>query len=149
MNVNSISHTGVFHIHFFLAILFCIITRSPISAQVKKIDGQTAIPAISQEVYKSITQFYEYDRNIPLNPRVVSEEDYEGANKQKIIFQGINNSQVPALLVMPKDGHLNHPVILIADGLGGEKNWWVDDKSFSLGGLVTKSLIKNGFAVNL
>jgi cephalosporin-C deacetylase-like acetyl esterase len=49
--------------------------------------------------------------------------------------------------MIPKDSLLNHPVVMIVDGYGGAKNWWVDDESFSLGGLVTKALLKSGFAV--
>jgi cephalosporin-C deacetylase-like acetyl esterase len=130
-----------------LGVVLCLITNHTLSAQVKKGDAQAAIPIVNQEVYQSIIQFYEYDGNIPLDARIVSNEDYEGSNKQKIIFKGVNNSQVPSLLIVPKDGQLTHPIVLIADGLGGEKNWWVDDESFSLGGLVTKSLLKKGFAV--
>jgi len=147
MTTNDFTHYRIFHLHIFLAVVLCFITHPPMSAQVRKSDDQSVIPIVNQEVYQSIIQFYEYDRNIPLDARIVSNEDYEGANKQKIIFKGVNNSQVPSLLIVPKDGQLTHPIVLIADGLGGEKNWWVDDESFSLGGLVTKSLLKKGFAV--
>jgi cephalosporin-C deacetylase-like acetyl esterase len=147
MNTNNFTNNRKLYPPIFLAIVLYLLTNPPISAQVKKNDAQTAIPIVNQEVYQSIVQFYEYDRNIPLDAQIVSNENYEGANKQKIIFRGVNNSQVPSLLIVPKDGQLTHPIVLIADGLGGEKNWWVDDKSFSLGGLVTKSLLKKGFAV--
>jgi dienelactone hydrolase len=133
--------------YIFGTITFSIIAITPIQAQVKESDSQSAIPVVNNEVYKAITQFYKYDKDIPLDARIISNEDYEGGNKQKIIFQGVNNSRVPSLLIVPKDGQTKHPIILIADGLGGEKNWWVDDESFSLGGLVTKSLLKKGFAV--
>lgn len=147
MTANNFIRNTIFRSHVFFTIATCFIFHHPISAQVKKTDAQTSIPIVSQEVYHTITQFFEYDRNIPLDARIVSNEEYEGSSKQKIIFQGVNNSRVPSLLIVPKDGQLTHPVILIADGLGGQKEWWVDDESFSLGGLVTKALLKNGFAV--
>lgn len=147
MTANNFMHNTIFRSRNLLMISLCFIIYHPSSAQIKKADTQTSIPVVSQEVYHTVAQFYEYDRNIPLDARIVSNEEYEGANKQKIIFQGVNNSRVPSLLIVPKDGQLTHPVILIADGLGGQKDWWVDDESFSLGGLVTKSLLKNGFAV--
>jgi dienelactone hydrolase len=147
MNTNSFVRNKIFRSPRPLVIVLCFIFYHPISAQIKKTTSQTAFPALSQEVYHAITQFYEYDRNIPLDARIVSNGEYEGASKQKIIFQGVNNSRVPSLLLVPKDGKMTHPVVLIADGLGGQKDWWLDDESFSLGGLVTKSLLKNGFAV--
>jgi hypothetical protein len=129
--------------------LSCIllIAIAPVCAQVKKDDPQAAIPEVNQEVFKLIAQFYEYDPSIPLDSRIVSDELYQGASKQKIVFRGVYNSHVPSMLIVPKDGLAAHPVVLIVDGYGGSKDGWVDDESFSLGGLVTKALLKSGFAI--
>jgi cephalosporin-C deacetylase-like acetyl esterase len=126
---------------FLLAIVYCWTAITPTIAQVKKADAQTDIPLVSNEVYQTIVQFFEYDRNIPLDARIVSKEAFQGANKEKIVFTGVNHSQVPALLIIPKDGKETHPVVLIVDGIEGFKDSW------PLGGLVTKSLLKSGFAV--
>ena len=130
-----------------LTIVYCWIAMTPTIAQVKKADAQAVIPFVSNEVYQSIVQFYEYDRNIPLDARIVSKELFQGANKEKIVFTGVNHSQVPALLIIPKDGAEVHPAVLIVDGIEGFKERWLQDDSWPLGGLVTKSLLKSGFAV--
>ncbi len=124
-----------------------LIANTPVYAQVKKDDPKTEVPEVGQEVFRSIMQFYEYDRSIPLDSRIVSDETYQGASKQKIVFRGVYNSHVPSLLIVPKDSLVAHSVVLIVDGYGGSKDGWVDDESFSLGGLVTKALLKSGFAV--
>jgi dienelactone hydrolase len=150
MKTNSLailSREGKLLLCFLLTILNCWTATTPAIAQVKKADAQTAIPLVSNEVYQTIVQFYEYDRNIPLDARILSEDVYQGANKEKIVFTGVNHSQVPALLIIPKDGAKPHPVVLIADGIDGYKERWVQDESWPLGGLVTKSLLKSGIAV--
>jgi dienelactone hydrolase len=132
---------------FLLTIVYSWTAITPAIAQVKKADAQTAIPVVSKEVYQAIVQFYEYDRNIPLDARIMSKGVFQGANKEKIVFTGVNHSQVPALLIIPKDRAETHPVVLIVDGIDGYKDRWLQDDSWPLGGLVTKSLLKSGFAV--
>lgn len=109
MSANNFRHNSIFLSHILLTIVLCLITCLSVSAQVKKNDAQTTIPVVSQEVYQSIARFYEYDKSISIDDRILSNEKYEGAYKQKIVFQGINNSRVPALLIVPKDGQLTHP----------------------------------------
>ena len=132
---------------FLLTIVNCWTAITPTIAQVKKANAQTALPEVSTEVYQTIIQFYEYDRNIPLDVRIVSKGLFQGANMEKIVFTGVNHSQVPALLFIPKDGAQTHPVVLIVDGIEGYKERWLQDDSWPLGGLVMKSLLKSGFAV--
>jgi len=114
---------------------------------VKKADAQTPVPVVSNEVYQAIAQFYEYDRNIPLDARIISKHDYQGASNEKIVFTGVSHSQVPSFLIIPKDGREKHPIVLIVDGYSGTKERWLQDDSWPLGGLVTKALLKSGFAI--
>jgi dienelactone hydrolase len=150
MSINSftvLTRAGKLLLCYLLTIVYCQTAITPANAQVKKAGAQTAIPVVSNEVYQTIVQFYEYDRNISLDARIISKEMFQGANKEKIVFTGINHSQVPALLIIPKDGAETHPVVLIVDGMDGYKERWLKDDSWPLGGLVTKSLLKSGFAV--
>ena len=150
MKTNSLTiltGSGKLSLCFLLTIVYCWTAIIPSIAQVKKADAQTAIPVVSKEVYQTIVQFYEYDRNIPLDARIVSKEVFLGANKEKIVYTGVNHSQVPALLIIPEDGAETHPVVLIVDGIEGYKERWLQDGSWPLGGLVTKSLLKSGIAV--
>lgn len=132
---------------FFLTCIYCCAFPLLTIAQAKKTDSQTPIPVVSKEVYQTIARFYEYDRNIPLDAHIISKQDYAGANNEKIVFTGVNYSKVPSFLITPKDGKQTHPVVLIVDGYSGTKERWLRDDSWPLGGLVTKALLKSGFAV--
>lgn len=130
-----------------MLIVICSWTPMLTLAQVKKADAQVSLPVVSNEVYQAIAQFYEYDRNISLDAQILSKQEYAGANMERIVFTGVNYSKVPSLLMIPKDGKSRHPVVLIVDGYSGTKERWLQDDSWPLGGLVTKSLLKAGFAV--
>lgn len=136
-----------FQFRLLLTLIYCCTAPVLTIGQVKKIDPQTPIPVVSKEVFQTIARFYEYDRNIPLDARIVSKQDYAGASNEKIVFAGVNYSKVPSFLIIPKDGKDTHPVVLIVDGYSGTKERWLQDDSWPLGGLVTKALLKSGFAV--
>jgi len=136
-----------FQFCFFLTLLYCLVPPALTFAQAKKADTQTPIPGVSNEVFLSIAQFYEYDRNMPLDARIVSKHDYAGASHEKIVFTGVNYSKVPSFLIIPKDGKDKHPVVFIVDGYSGTKERWLQDDSWPQGGLVIKALLKSGFAV--
>jgi dienelactone hydrolase len=130
-----------------LMIIICAWTPSLTLAQVANADAQTPLTGVSKEVFRAIAQFYEYDRSVPLDGHVVSKQDYAGSSQEKIVFTGVNYSKVPSFLLLPNDGKKKHPVVLIVDGYSGTKERWLVDDSWPLGGLVTKSLLKAGFAV--
>jgi dienelactone hydrolase len=144
-NTNYILTTKILSL-IFLSIIFFSTPRVAV-AQVKRADTQMPMKVVSKEVYQAIAQFYEYDRNIPLDARIVSKQDYSGSSMERIVFTGVNYSKVPSFLLIPKDGKDKHPLVLIVDGYSGTKERWLQDDSWPLGGLVTKSLLRNGFAV--
>ncbi len=106
-----------------------------------------SLTVVSDEVFKSIIQFYEYDKEIPLDAKIVANQEFPYGNREKIVFTGINNSRVPSYFISPKDSTKTHPVILIVDGVYGSKERWFDDNSWPKGGLVTKALVNKGFVV--
>jgi dienelactone hydrolase len=130
-----------------LIIFYCFANYSSAVAQVKRGDPNTPLPSISNEVFQTIAQFYEYDRNIPLNARIISTDEFQGSIREKIVFIGVNNSKVPAYLIIPKDEAQTHPIVFLVDGIYGSKERWLDDNSWPKGGLVTKALLRSGFAV--
>lgn len=130
-----------------LIIVYCLANYSPVVAQVKKGDPNTPLPSVSNEVYQTIAQFYEYDRNIPLNARIISTDEFQGSIREKIVFTGVNNSKVPAYLIIPKNETETHPIVFLVDGIYGSKERWLDDNSWPKGGLVTKALLRSGFAI--
>jgi len=102
---------------------------------------------VSNEVFQTIVQFYGYDKNIPLDAKVVAKQELPTGNREKIVFTKINQSRVPSYLVIPKDGAVTHPVVLIVDGIYGSKERWFEDASWPKGGLVTTPLLKSDFAI--
>lgn len=133
---------------YFLLSIYCF-WMAPASAfaQGPKEDVNTNLPMVSDEVFQSIVQFYDYDQDIPLDARVVAKNELAEGIREKIVFTGVNHTKVPAYLVLPKSGVGNYPVILIVDGITGSKERWFDDNSWPKGGLMIKSLLSKGFAV--
>ena len=110
-------------------------------------EAQARLPEVSDVVFESIAQLYEYDRDIPLESRVVRQEELEDGNREKIVFRGVNNSRVPAYLTIPKTEAKEYPVAILIDGLEGSKERWFEDDSWPTGGKMTASLLRAGFAV--
>jgi dienelactone hydrolase len=130
----------------FQTIVFCFI-QLQVVAQVQKPSSQTPLPLVSNEVYQVIAQFLEYDRNIPLDASVISKDEFEGSTKERIVFTGVNNSKVPAYLIIPNDESTTHPIVFLIDGIYGSKERWLEDVSWPKGGLVTKALLNKGYAI--
>ena len=124
-----------------------MITESPCIAQIKITDAHTPIPLVNDDVYHAIAQFLEYDRNIPLDAKIIYKDEFEGSTREKIVFTGVNNSKVPAFLVIPNDNVATHPVVFLIDGIYGSKDRWFQDNSWPKGGLAAKALLNNGFAI--
>ena len=147
MRTKYLSNNLLKKLFLLLLYVYCLMPYSQIAAQVKKADPQMSLPLVSNEVFQTIAQFFEYDRNIPLDAKIISEDEFEGSKKEKIVFTGVNNSKVPAYLIIPNDGGDKHPIVFLVDGIYGSKERWLDDNSWPKGGLVTKALLKNGIAV--
>jgi dienelactone hydrolase len=133
--------------NFLLLISYCLLIFTSTYAQNTKEDTKSILPVVSNEAYQAIVQFYEYDAEIPLEAQIAEKKELPYGNREKIIFTGINQSRVPSYLIIPKDGARYHTVVLIVDGIFGSKERWFDDESWPKGGLVTKALLNNGFAV--
>lgn len=110
-------------------------------------EGAPSHSASTDEAYRSILQFYEYDKQIPLEGRVVEREESPTYIREKIVFNGIRDSRVPGYLGLPKAGSGPFPVVLLIDGINGSKSRWWEDDSWPHGGLATKQLLAAGFAV--
>ena len=133
--------------YFLLMVVYSWISPTHSVAQVEKVDAGPNLQLVNDETYNGIVQFYEYDRNIPLDARIVGKQELPEGNREKVIFTGINHSQVPAYLVIPKSSSDKYPVVLLVDGIYGSKERWFEDESWPRGGLITKGLLKVGFAV--
>ncbi len=132
---------------FVLVCLFVCIGTLSILAQ--SVDKQTELKQllISDEAFQVILQFYQYDKDIPLDAAIVEKLDREEYVREKIVFRGANDYRVPGYLAIPKVGKPPYPCVLQIHGMTLSKSdFWVND-SYHKGNLVTKSLLTEGIAV--
>lgn len=101
---------------------------------------------ISDEAYRTLADFYQYDPQLPLDARVLKKEDAPTYTREKVVFTGGRGDRVPAFVMLPKTGRPPYPLVLLIDGWTGGKDRWWDDDSWPRGGLATKALAAEGFA---
>jgi fermentation-respiration switch protein FrsA (DUF1100 family) len=103
------------------------------------------LPTVGAEAYSTLVQFYEYDRDVPLDARVLERDENEAYIREKIVFRGSHNSRVPGYLSIPALGSPPYPCVLIAHGMGGSKeDWWEPGPDNAS---LTQKLLLAGFAV--
>ena len=110
-------------------------------------DSTLTMQPIGSEAFEVMRQFFNYDQDIPLEASIVERIDRHEYVREKIVFSGPGNSRVPGYLAIPKNGASPYPCVLQLHGIGSSKESWWEDNSFSLGGQLTKELLKSGFAV--
>lgn len=132
--------------NFFIYLTFFVLFFCTYSAQAQEGNSVDLAP-IDSESFEVMSQFFNYDKGIPLEARIVDVSDQENYVIEKIVFQGINNSRVPGYLALPKNGTGPYPCILLLHGIGDSKESWWKDTSFNSGGQLTKQLISSGYAV--
>lgn len=104
------------------------------------------INTVGEEAYKAILQFYQYDKDIPLELRKVERIETDEYIREKVVFIGVNNSKVVGYLATPKAGKPPYPCVLQMHGLTVSKSdFWQEE--YHLGELVTKGLLSAGYAV--
>ena len=72
----------------------------------------TTIEFINAESFEVMSQFFEYDKDIPLEDRIVDKTNESDYIKEKIVFRGINDSRVHGYLALPKNENGPFPCIL-------------------------------------
>ena len=87
------------------------------------------------------------DTNAPLNARVAQRTDTAAFVREKVVFDGLKRTRVPALVAVPKSGPARHPVVVLVDGIGGWKERWWQETSWNRGRILIDSLLSAGFAV--
>jgi dienelactone hydrolase len=104
-------------------------------------------PRISEESFKARLPFFDYDKSIPLEARVVQEWDETGSLRQKIVFRGAQGFLVPGFLEFPKAASKPMPLVLLLHGWSGSKQNWYEDGNYINGGEMRKALLDAGYAV--
>ena len=101
----------------------------------------------STEVFEAVAQFYDYDRATPLQAQVLGTEDFPSHKRERISFAGAEGSRATALLALPKNGTGPFPVVLLLDGVGGQKERWFEADSWPRGAELSEALLSAGFAL--
>ena len=104
-------------------------------------------PRISEEAFKARLPFFDYDKTIPLEGRVVWQRDEAGGTRQKIVFRGAQGFLVPGYLEFPKAGQKPYPLVLCLHGWSGSKEDWYRDSNIISGGEMRKALLGAGCAI--
>ncbi len=126
-----------------LVLIIIFFSSSFLQAQEKT----THLQSINKESFEVMTAFFNYDKNIPLDAKIVENKDHSNYVIEKIVFRGINDSRVPGYLAIPKNANGPFTCILLLHGVGDTKDSWWEENSFNSGGLLTKKLIDSGYAV--
>ena len=104
-------------------------------------------PRISEEAFKARLPFFDYDKSVPLEGRVVSQKDQDHGTRQKIVFRGAQGFLVPGYLEFPKAGRRPFPLVLCLHGWSGSKEDWYQDNNIISGGVMRKALLDAGCAI--
>jgi len=105
------------------------------------------IERLGEEASRAVAQFFEYDRSIPLEARIVAKIDRDDAVREKIVFRGAQGFLVPGYLQLPTGGTAPYPTVLLLHGWSGSKESWWQDGNYISGGNVRRALLAEGFAV--
>jgi predicted esterase len=101
---------------------------------------------LGDEAFQLLKLVYAYDRDIPLEARVVGKQDLSHGTRERIVFR-VGDSWVVAYLGIPKSGSSPYPCVLALHGIGGSKEGWWEQDNFSHGGNLTNALLKQEIAV--
>jgi dienelactone hydrolase len=107
---------------------------------------KSAKQPLGAEAYELLTSFYDYDRDIPLDARVVEKRDRANCVREKIILR-VGDSLVTAYLGIPKTGSPPYPCVLVLHGITASKEAAWDQHYYRSGETIANALLKDGFAV--
>ncbi len=131
-----------FHLH--LALLTVVVASL---AWVGAAQAQRIGKPIGEEAYKILTAFYDYDKEIPLEARVVELKEQETGARRKVVFRSARSFLVPGYLQFPKEGKPPYPCVLLMHGWSGAMDRWWEDGGTISGGDARKALLDKGYAV--
>ncbi|HOX37633.1 MAG TPA: alpha/beta fold hydrolase [Candidatus Brocadiia bacterium] len=103
-------------------------------------------PRISEEAFKARLPFFDYDKGIPLEGRVVRDWRRDDELRQKFVFRGAQGFLVPGYIEFPNKASRPCPLVLLLHGWSGSKEMWFDGRE-NHGNEMRDALLGAGFAV--
>jgi dienelactone hydrolase len=134
-------------VHAALLAMLLVLPLSLPAARWARAEEAQPYPRISEEAFKARLPFFDTDRSIPLEGRVVQEWKKDGMLKQKTVFRGAQGFLVPGYLEFPKDAPKPCPLVLLLHGWSGSKDNWYDDNNIISAGIMRKALLEAGYAI--
>jgi YD repeat-containing protein len=128
-------------------LIFCCLVWCATSALAADNAEPGRLEAVGAEAFEAMSRFYAYDRTIPLEARVVEQNEQEASVREKIIFRGVRGLMVPAYLEIPENQATPVRLILLLHGWSGSKERWWDDGGYISGGNLRKALLADGCGV--
>jgi dienelactone hydrolase len=132
-------------VFFIIIVIFCqFLNEMPSIAQS---DESFKMTPISEEAYYTMTQFFQYDKEIPLSAKIILQEDLSDCTREKIVFNSFKGDRVPGYLAFPKKGQAPYPCILMLHGLDGmgKSSWWKGDSIIDIP--VKEAILSSGYAI--
>jgi dienelactone hydrolase len=126
-------------------ILFSILLLIPEQVAAQN-DAPYIMKPIGAEAFEVLRDFYNYDKTIPLDARIVETQDNPEYVREKIVFRGVRDSRVPGYLAIPKNGKQPYPCVLVLPGAGISKSAFWDPKNVTPY-KCNRQLLSSGFAV--
>jgi cephalosporin-C deacetylase-like acetyl esterase len=133
-------------IALFVLLFLCLGTLSPFPHPQEELT-ELKNRVIGDEAYQAILQFYQYDRDVPLDPVVISRSETDDYMLEKIAFKGTNEFLVPGYFAVPKNGTPPYPCILQLHGMTLSKEVWWERDGWHRGPPLSPKLLADGFAV--
>ena len=129
--------------------LFCVAAVCLFSNPTFSASAEDAVPypRISEEAFKARLPFFDYDKSIPLEGRIVQEWKQDDRLKQKFVFRGAQGFLVPGYVEFPSTNQKPYRLVLLLHGWSGGKENWYEDENYINGGLMRKALLGAGYAV--
>jgi predicted esterase len=110
-------------------------------------DDPPPLEAVGAEAFDAIARFYDYDKTVPPELRVVERIDRDLSIREKFVFRGVRGFLVPGYLELPKKRTAPAALVLLLHGWSGSKDSWWQDGGYISGGNMRKALLGAGYAV--
>jgi len=127
----------------FKSLIIPLVFLLPNFIHAQSIETAEMIPWES-DAFKVVSIFYSYDKEMPMNVRVLEAKEMDGFTREKIVFTSLNDARVPGILGIPTNSEPPFPCIVLLHGITGNKdNWWQkkEDKT------VPEQFLEAGYAV--